>query len=132
MLAPELLTQTVYASSGMELEECKAADVYAFAITLWEILHRNIPWAGNSREEIRQYVVAGHRPLTAEKYQAVLTTDDTKLVFIRELIAECWHMDPSSRLDFRSILKQLKTVMEQQVDYTNQKLNQINTNISNE
>ena len=76
--------------------------------------------------------MAGHRPLIAEKYQAVLTTDDTKLVFIRELIAECWHLDPSSRLDFRSILKQLKTVMEQQVDYTNQKLNQINTDISNE
>ena len=44
------------------IEEDKAADVYAYAIILWELLERKIPWQGLSNEEIEFQVRAGQRP----------------------------------------------------------------------
>ena len=44
------------------VEEDKIADVYAFAIVLWELLERKVPWAGLSNEEIEFRVRQGDRP----------------------------------------------------------------------
>ena len=122
--APEMLTQ-IASNAITEFDDCKASDVYSFAITLWEILHRKIPWEGLTRDEIRQKVVANSRPTISDRLQAV-GTEDTKLVFMRELIKECWQQNPIARPDFRTIAKQRKTVMD--VEDSNQNA-QINTSI---
>ena len=57
--APELLKLI---PGGMTLEIDKKVDVYAFAITLWELLHRRKVWSGNDCQIVKDCVSERGRP----------------------------------------------------------------------
>lgn len=60
------LKDVQYSSNSLpsnSVEEDKPADVFAFAIVLWELLERKIPWDGLSNDEIEFHVRQGERPL---------------------------------------------------------------------
>ena len=58
--APEVLAgAALQISSDSEVD--KKSDVYSFAIVLWELLTRRIPWDGMNREQIEMNVRGGVR-----------------------------------------------------------------------
>ena len=69
------------------------ADVYSFAIVLWEILSRSLPWEDITttgirfRTELRETVASGGRPLIPVH----CPTD------YRRLIEQCWATNPEAR-----------------------------------
>ena len=58
--APEVLAAAALMISG-DSEVDKKSDVYSFAIVLWELLTRRIPWDGLNKEQIEMCVRSGER-----------------------------------------------------------------------
>jgi tRNA A-37 threonylcarbamoyl transferase component Bud32 len=90
-MAPELLQSKPFN---------KTVDVYSYAIILYELFKREMPWVGYGAMEIRSMVLAGERP-------DIPTVDCPFL--IRGMIRRCWDGDSTKRPDFGQILKELKT-----------------------
>ena len=88
-LAPESLTvNPVYS---------KASDVYAYAMVLFEIASRSLPYAG-ARVNIEEHVKNGERPLIPD----VTPTGFTKL------IEQGWHQKPEERPGIHYFLRRLE------------------------
>ena len=58
--APEVLANAALMISA-DSEVDKKSDVYSFAIILWELLTRRIPWEGLNKEQIEVCVRSGER-----------------------------------------------------------------------
>lgn len=78
------------------------ADVYSFAIVMWEVLTRKEPWSEVDRLLIPDLVMKGERPDLPETYPIELT----------QLIKNCWKQDPNARPSFRQILSYLEWLKE--------------------
>jgi serine/threonine protein kinase len=94
--APEVLERNTFTEK---------ADIYSFAICLWELLTRSQPFASynvSSLEELRDIVCV--------RQQRPRVPPDT-LPMLAELLALCWHADPSTRPPFVSIVPQLERVI---------------------
>eukprot|EP00551_Chaetoceros_affinis_P005971 CAMPEP_0203666152 /NCGR_PEP_ID=MMETSP0090-20130426/3231_1 /ASSEMBLY_ACC=CAM_ASM_001088 /TAXON_ID=426623 /ORGANISM="Chaetoceros affinis, Strain CCMP159" /LENGTH=815 /DNA_ID=CAMNT_0050529939 /DNA_START=31 /DNA_END=2478 /DNA_ORIENTATION=+ len=77
----------------------KPADVYSFAILLWEVLALDQPYKGYGHEKHAKDVVQkGKRPEILNKWPT----------FIKTLISESWAANPSSRPDFNRICSIIK------------------------
>jgi len=86
-MAPELLKGSLTS---------RESDVYAFGITLWEVMTRNIPYAELELtfQEILDQISAGTlRPDCREGL-------DTELV---QCMQDCWAQDPSQRVTFEDL-----------------------------
>ena len=58
--APEVLASACLLVSN-DAETDKKSDVYSFAIVLWEMLTRLVPWDGLTKEQIESNVRSGLR-----------------------------------------------------------------------
>lgn len=77
------------------------SDVYAFAIILWALFHRRMPYENLSAFSIVYKVkMEGVRPLIDPQ----ASTD------IRSLLNDCWQMDQSKRPDFKKIFARLNDI----------------------
>ena len=77
------------------------ADVYSFAMTCVEILTKDVPYFEvEDLRSLKKYVQAGNRPTLPSDVPGDL----------RELIARCWHRDPTARPSFSQICKDLQTL----------------------
>lgn len=74
-------------------------DVYAFAITLYQVLSRKSPWDGLSKYEIYDCISEGQRPEFPKS-----EIFDKELV---ELIQNCWDQSPEKRPNFEDIYRSL-------------------------
>jgi len=94
-MAPEVLANKEYNSR---------ADVYSFAISLWQMLSRQRPWDNVPVWEFPQRVINGVRPPLPDKetLDSMSVTDD----YVR-LIKSCWDNDPRKRPAFANILSTL-------------------------
>ena len=94
--APEVLDRGAFT---------ERADIYSFAICVWECLTRSQPFASynvQSLDELRNIVCVRHlRPL--------LPPDTLPLLV--ELLGVCWHADPQQRPAFTAIVPQLERVI---------------------
>ena len=92
-MAPELF-------DGMNATE--KVDVYSFAILLWECITGKVPWGHvPSPMQIIYYVgVLNQRP--------ALPADDSFPEDLRQLIEDCWVVDPKKRPGFDVVLKRLQ------------------------
>lgn len=82
-------------------------DVYAFAIVMWEIFTRDIPWSGIHPALIPSLVQGGQRP-------PVPKPDSSSMVDYLALMSECWDGEANRRPPFvhiksRSLSESLKT-----------------------
>ena len=103
--APEL-----FFAKDVTTELDKKADVYAFGITLWELLTRRPLWQPTGKAgasggkaspaDIKSRVMAGERPLIDE----AMRTDFAALVTIME---DCWRPLAESRPTFDQVRKAL-------------------------
>lgn len=91
-LAPEVLLEQQYGAPS---------DVYGFAICMWEVATRQIPFshkpAYNWSHNVEDDVCRGVRPPTP---------DNTPAQFV-ELMTQCWAHDPSLRPTFDAVSKKL-------------------------
>ncbi len=87
-MAPELLAGKTYGQS---------ADVYSYAIVLWEIASHSYPWeelAGSYLEEtILPKVEAGVRPNVEDDWNARYVN----------VMTRCWALNPAERPTFNEI-----------------------------
>lgn len=65
--APEVLANSVVQNAS-DPEIDKKSDVYSFAIIIWELLTRRIPWNGLKREEIEMSVRGGLRVSSSSSF----------------------------------------------------------------
>ncbi|CAM9710795.1 unnamed protein product [Ascophyllum nodosum] len=73
-----------------------ASDVYSFGIVVWEVLTREVPWAGVSHDSdlYRRVVIVGDRPVIPD------TAPDNSA----ETAKSCWGRIPANRPTFRDVL----------------------------
>lgn len=88
-VAPEVLAEEGYTEK---------ADIYSFAIILWELLTRQIPYAGKNTMQVVRSVDRGER----------LSIPPTCPPDYAKLINVCWDNDPTTRPAFSSILVTLE------------------------
>ena len=89
-MAPELLDENTFTEKS---------DVYSYAVVLWEIYDRGIPWRGLVMPQITRKVVdKGERPPVPEGMPSEP----------RELMVRAWAQDPDARPSFADICKQLQ------------------------
>jgi serine/threonine protein kinase len=88
-VAPEVLAEEGYTEK---------ADVYSFAIILWEMLTRQIPYAGKNTMQVVRSVDRGER----------LTIPDYCPPDYAQLINDCWNTDPAKRLSFAEVLARME------------------------
>ena len=90
-MAPELLNNKPFS---------KKVDVYAYAIILYELFKREMPWTGYAAMEVRDMVLSGERP-------DVPTVDCPYIV--RGLMRRCWDGDSRKRPHFEEIVAELQS-----------------------
>lgn len=79
----------------------QAVDVYAFAVTLYEIMTHKVPWEGTSINGIFRKVSNGCRP--SLQHWPKHAPEGW-----RDLMCSCWEQDPASRPDFKEIYTALQ------------------------
>eukprot|EP00007_Cunea_sp_BSH-02190019_P009634 CAMPEP_0174240108 /NCGR_PEP_ID=MMETSP0417-20130205/17438_1 /TAXON_ID=242541 /ORGANISM="Mayorella sp, Strain BSH-02190019" /LENGTH=899 /DNA_ID=CAMNT_0015319141 /DNA_START=95 /DNA_END=2790 /DNA_ORIENTATION=- len=70
------------------------ADVYSYAIILWELAARQIPWSHDLTQDMINLVSRGHRPQIPKD-----TPED-----FADLMKKCWAPKPEDRPDFAAIV----------------------------
>jgi serine/threonine protein kinase len=96
--APEVIQGSVYT---------QAADVYSFALVMWEIMVGRVPFSEvKKQDDIRRKVLAGTRPMIP----ACFITGDNAAMFARYVdIMQCaWEHDPQQRPSIVEILVELE------------------------
>lgn len=100
-MAPEVMQQTEQQVTIRYNEPC---DVYSFGMLLWELVHREPPFAGSAGIQVALEIVpAGLRP------QLQLPKD---LAALGPLITSCWHVDPAQRPTMSACCEQLLTLFQ--------------------
>ena len=82
-------------------EEDKKIDVYAYGISLYEILFGIDVWNGLSVAEVKNSVIKGERPEIKDEFRAIYRSHEP----ILELITQCWDQIPSKRPDFEKVVQ---------------------------
>ena len=76
-----------------------SADVYSFAILLWEMLTLKLAFEKYSRERhYKEIIVEGKRPKLSKSWPFV----------IKNLLERCWAAKPSDRPTFQSVCEKIK------------------------
>lgn len=90
-MAPEILAHEIYS---------KEADVYSFAIVLWQMIARKDPFENLTIFSIPEHVCKGERPqIPASCPQRIAL-----------LIKSCWNPKPSLRPDFGEVCRVLQVI----------------------
>jgi len=126
--APEMFQHISDPSSSSNLESFQRADIFSFGVTLWELIHRQMPWAGNgirkTPKEIETAVISGNRPpITFELNPP--TTEIPQISIALQWIKECWDQDPSQRPTAEGIAKQLPLLLQENDVKVRRRLNEI-------
>jgi len=79
----------------------ETADVYSFAVVLWQLVTRDDPFQDKSQIEAAAAVAMDNeRPPFPDNTPAAL----------EKLIKTCWNQDPDKRLSFEAITAELQTI----------------------
>ena len=95
--APEIIEGKY--TNRFNKESDKAIDVYAYAMTLYEVLMQKVPWHGLNTTQIKENVLSGHRPPIEPK------TRFEDIPLIVQFIERCWSQNPLERPRFQDICK---------------------------
>ena len=83
------------------------ADVYSFAIILWQMASDQLPYDGASRQSyMRQVCIGGERPPLASSWPSEL----------KDLLKICWHQDYRVRPSFHEIMNTIELLLSKNLD----------------
>ncbi|KAG5349389.1 hypothetical protein C0989_004222 [Termitomyces sp. Mn162] len=100
--APELLDPTIF------YRRTTASDVYAFSMTVYQILSGEVPFHNKRKIHVPTIVLHGTRPSRPlEQVYRERGLDD----FMWELINDCWHQKAAKRPGARKVLERLSKVV---------------------
>jgi len=98
-MAPEVMQRT---DEAVKIRYDAFSDVYSFGILLWELSHRETPFAGHDGVQVAVKVApSGQRPLM--QLPAGLSA-------LGPLIAACWHVDPAQRPTMATCAERLRAL----------------------
>jgi len=106
--APEIFSVLASGKGRTSVEDFQNADIYSFAINLWELVHRKIPWEHLEPQAIQEQVMSGARPVIS----IVDDKRDNKVSYMIALIESGWNQDLNGRPSFKEALRQLKGLMD--------------------
>lgn len=98
-MAPEILCTQTYDEK---------VDVYSYAMVLYELTCRKVPFQGTEACDIKQLVLAGARPDLADMSSECPSN-------MRELIDVCWAGKPRRRPTFEDIVETMRNMSNQSV-----------------
>jgi len=90
-VAPEII-------EGSQFNE--KAEVYSFAIILWELITKSAPYPGVQPKDLAAQIIDGLRPEIPENCDPV----------IRELLVKCWDKDPFERPALYQVIAKLESL----------------------
>ena len=100
-MAPEVMRKT---EQEVTIRYSKPCDVYSFGMLLWELAHRQQPFAGSPGINVALTIVpAGLRP------ELRLPKD---LAALGPLVTSCWHADPAQRPTISACCEQLLALFQ--------------------
>ena len=98
--APEILD--IMFEKRFNEDKDKPIDVYAYGMTMYEVVRQKIPWQGSSMNEMMRRVKSNERL----PFEPASQFEDVQDVI--QLIKKCWNQDPLQRPSFRAICDQIK------------------------
>jgi serine/threonine protein kinase len=113
--------------TGKEDGECRyhydeKADVYSFGVVMWEVLTRQLPFAGRPFLEVALDVIAGRRPplppASGQEHgpnKDVHESDGSRNRF-SELVERCWHAEPEQRPTMEQVVCALDRILASAID----------------
>ena len=101
--SPELLLRIKTLRSNTQ-EIDKKIDVYAYAITLFEMLIRGRAWGESTARQVAEAVAKTERPVVPD----TLAATGSETAFLVQLVQACWAHFPFERPSFTLILESLK------------------------
>ena len=93
-MAPEQMDAHVYS---------KATDVYAFGVVLYEIFAKEMPWQGVKNVKVLLNVSTGKH----------MTPPDSTPDAVRDLMLDCWQMQPAARPSMSDVQRRLRSEMDE-------------------
>ncbi|KNZ73227.1 putative LIM domain-containing serine/threonine-protein kinase, partial [Termitomyces sp. J132] len=100
--APELLDPDI------DYRRTTASDVYAFSMTVYEILSGEVPFYNKHKNHVPTMVLRGARPSRpAGQVYRDRGLDD----FMWELMNDCWHQEAAQRPSAKKVLERLSNVV---------------------
>lgn len=88
-MAPEMFSGTTYNEK---------IDVYSFGVVLYELVCREVPFAGENAFGLPVQIAKGYRPKVPK---------NTPKKWVK-LLTQCWHDKPSKRPSFPKVVDQLQ------------------------
>lgn len=101
-MAPEILQQVEYDEK---------VDLYSYAMILFEIIYREIPFEGYPSHELVDAVMQGYRPDIQAPPENEPIKEDL-LDRFRALMKVCWEQDPTQRPDFKKVSRWLNIIAQ--------------------
>ena len=74
-------------------------DVYAYAITVYEVVAENQAWVGLNQTDIRIRVLHNQRPQWPANFN---------ILELKSLVEDCWKQEPKERPQFSEIVSRLQ------------------------
>jgi serine/threonine protein kinase/ABC-type proline/glycine betaine transport system substrate-binding protein len=87
------------------------ADVYAFAVMMFEVLYCELPFVNSELMSVPLKVCNGERP-SSRKTPRAQTAMGEHFQTVTELMEKCWDADPNARPDFTTVLTTLESTAE--------------------
>lgn len=106
--APEAFNRMY--NKGAFNTESKPVDVFAFAVMVWELFERKVPFHKITNKEVESKIKSGERPMISPKFKDLNKPPNgnrhyTLLVKIAEA---CWKHNPSERPTFAELKEKLR------------------------
>ena len=103
--APEVLV-----TKGKQFTE--KADVYALGIIMWELLVRQMPYSLDLEIDhlVKEYILSGGRPKIPPE---IFEKEESPKILEQyiQLMAQCWHQEPASRLPASLVCEKVREMM---------------------
>ena len=102
-MAPELLHSTMFGlDKGVPSKE---ADIYAFGMTVYQVLTGQRPFYPKREAEVVHAVISGERPPKPKDAERIGMTE-----VVWELVRMCWREDRTKRPDISRIVRRFRKI----------------------
>eukprot|EP00698_Gefionella_okellyi_P011694 TRINITY_DN30_c0_g1_i1.p1 TRINITY_DN30_c0_g1~~TRINITY_DN30_c0_g1_i1.p1 ORF type:complete len:680 (+),score=180.18 TRINITY_DN30_c0_g1_i1:63-2042(+) len=96
---PQWMAPEVLSSKNYDVR----SDIFSFAVVLWEMTHRQIPYGNMNQDQMINGILRGMRPAISDRCPK----------FLAQLMTRCWDADPARRPSMRQVCQELDAVKSQ-------------------